>query len=101
MMTPMARSTTFPRIANFLNSSSMHWLPASGAAGPSARTSGFALLGPSAMVRRTPRPLARAVAGLVDQTGVDHGIAHGGFGLVRQRYHWQANGCGTLSQDGK
>src|SRR5277367_1171427 len=82
MMTPTARSTTLPRIANFLNSSSIGH--------------------PSAWVdRRLPAErrllLARRSAAAskfgatlsVDQAGMHHGFTHCGLGLLACRHHGQ------------
>src|SRR4029077_9903908 len=75
MMTPTARSTTLPRIANFLNSSSM--IRPSVAIG---------------LLRRHPKRTAiktSKVTGLVDQSGVHHGFAHGDLCLFARRHHRQ------------
>src|SRR6185437_1424513 len=70
MITPTARSTTLPRSANFLKSSSMGrlptWLP------PQARM-------------------------LIDQPGMHHGLAHGGLGLLAGRHHRQPHRIGALA----
>src|SRR5262245_16294103 len=68
MITPIARSTTLPRSANFLKSSSM--------AGP-----------PRLGANVKPRP-ARSV----HQPGMHHGIVYGGLGLVLQRDQRQTHG---------
>src|SRR3974390_2944208 len=60
MITPTARSTTFPRSANFLNSSSIP---------------------------------------LIDQSGVDHRLAHRGLGLVPQPHHRQPHRLFALAED--
>src|SRR5213079_3067585 len=67
MMTPTARSTTLPFIANSLNSFSM--------AKSSPRRRAFSV---SAMRR------------LVDQAGMHHGTAHGHAGRFLHRHHRQA-----------
>src|ERR1700731_2219447 len=75
MITPTARSTTLPRIANFLNSSSIGF---SFAEGPPR----------FAAVRRR----------LVDQASVNHGLAHRSARLIRERHHRQPHGVGALAE---
>src|SRR5262245_61942250 len=75
MITPTARSTTLPRSANFLNSSSMTvHLGAHG---------------------RTGRPSPT----LVDQSRMDHRLPHGGLGFLAGRHHWQSHRVGTLADE--
>src|SRR5262245_24917819 len=75
MMTPTAKSTTLPRSANFLNSSSM--------------TVHLAAHGPFG--RRSPT--------LVDQTRVNHRLPHGGLGVPASRHHRQPHCVGALADE--
>src|SRR5690242_14996490 len=80
MITPTARSTTLPRIANFLNSSSI---------GPSPQTrSPHDQCNENRLDRR---------ASSVDQTSVHHGVANGGLCLFAGRDHWQPQRIGAFA----
>src|SRR3954454_15263136 len=69
MMTPTARSTTFPFIANSRNSLSMR--------------------SPFSSDSRTGRLTSAASKISVDQAGMDHGATHGDAGGVLHRNHRQ------------
>src|SRR6185437_14332443 len=72
MITPIARSTTLPRMANSRNSLSM--IPSR---------------------HQSTRTVSRI---LVDEAGMHHGVAHRGLGLFRKRHHRQPHGVGALAQ---
>src|SRR5580704_5272680 len=88
MMMPTARSTTFPRKANFLNSSST---VASSPENAAVRARIPAL-------SRSPAPEARP---LIDETGVHHGGADLGAGLLRNQHHRQPHRLGALAEQRK
>src|ERR1700733_12082596 len=79
MITPTARSTTLPRIANFLNSSSME--------------------SPIAPSPAPPRCAGEGKKSSVDQAGVDHGLSNRGLRLFRRRHHWQAQHIGAFADE--
>src|SRR5437660_11688729 len=83
MITPTARSTTLPRIANFLNSSSI---------GPSPLECQLSRATTSVMKIRLPR-----AANSVDQTGVHHGFANRSLRLFAGRDHRQPQRVGAFA----
>src|SRR5580698_8000530 len=83
MMTPTARSTTLPRMANFLNSSSID---------PSRESTRFHRRQYSARMR------LRRASSSVDQAGMHHGFAHRRARLVGKPHHRQPHGLGALAQ---
>src|SRR5262245_24653867 len=95
MITPMARSTTFPRKANFLNSSSM--------VVPSPLRHGRACPGhPRLPYFKTwmPRHKAghdREKPKLINQARVHHGPVHGGLRLLACRHHRQPYSVGAFA----
>src|SRR4029077_16950417 len=104
MITPMARSTTLPRNANFLNSSSMAMLPpekapswpCAGHPRPGARRTWMAGTNP-AMTRN--RLLTSPRHPLIGQAGVHHRLAHSGLRLLARRHHRQPHGIGALAYE--
>src|SRR5579864_531881 len=85
MMTPTARSTTLPRMANFLNSSSIDPFLAD-----SRCAFGSAVAAPRIRLRRA--------SGSVDQAGMHHGFADGDLCLLARRHHRQAQPVLALAQ---
>src|SRR6478609_1138152 len=98
MITPMARSTTLPRSANFLNSSSMAMSPPlrHGRAQPSKGRRAFARLVPATTRNRL---LTAPRHPLIDQAGVHHRLAHSGLRLLARRHHRQPHGIGALADE--
>src|SRR5687768_659861 len=88
MMTPTARSTTLPRSANFLKSSSIAPL-LSAFTERAIDTASYCLAG---SVRRRQDTLRS-----VDQARVDHRVAHRRLGLIAERDQRQADGFGAAS----
>src|SRR5262245_3139109 len=85
MITPIARSTTFPRNANFLNSSSM--------VVASPLRHGRACPGhPRLPCFKTYDPEK-----LINQARVHHGLAHSGLRLLARRHHRQPHGVGAFA----
>src|SRR5215212_1725015 len=87
MITPMARSTTFPRKANFLNSSNIFSVPPS-----------------KDVARKDERNSVcrdRTVCLLIGQTGMDHRPADGGFGRFGKRDHGQPYRLSALAEQRK
>src|SRR5262249_51799913 len=86
IITPTARSTTLPRMANFLNSSS---------------------IGPPPIDDRSQRTLSRSGANQaaaqpsnrasIDQPGVHHGLADQGLRLFGGRHHRQPQRIGAFT----
>src|ERR1700730_9179885 len=84
MITPTARSTTLPRIANFLNSSSI---------GPSPNLRANSV----AFDKCNEKPLA-AAGHSVYQAGVHHGFANRGLRLFASRHHRQPQRVGAFAE---
>src|SRR5581483_9911315 len=89
MITPMARSTTLPRSANFLKSSSM----ASFAPSRASDTTTIGGVCPGPRFRED----GQNGGSLVDQAGVHHCLAHGLLRLFGRRHHRQPERIGALA----
>src|SRR6202012_1580500 len=89
MTTPTARSTTLPRIANFLNSSNMR---------PPYRA---ACLRDGALSARCRIEEGMDSAPSVDQPGMHHGLANGRLCLLGRRHHRQPERIRALAEERK